>query len=98
MACAGQTAERRQPKSRSVRETGLQMAINWRKYGLVAKPGPEGGPYIIEPKTWEQIEEFLAELKAHDEAEKFNKVVIAVDFKTKSRKAHKEDPDMFWKL
>ena len=76
----------------------IKMAINWKKYGLVAKPGPEGGPYIIEPKTWEQIEEFLAELKAHDEAEKFNKVVIAVDFKNKTRKAHKEDPDMFWKL
>jgi hypothetical protein len=72
------------------------MAINWEKYGLVAKPGPKGGPYIIEPKTWDLIIEFFAELKAHDEER--DRVVIAVDFKAKVHRAHKEDPDIFWKL
>lgn len=74
------------------------MAINWEKYGLVAKPGPDGGPYIINPKSWKQIEEFLAELKVHDNEQELGKVVIAVDFKAKVRRAHKEDPDIFWKL
>ena len=72
------------------------MAINWKKYGLVAKPGPDGGPYVIEPGSWEKIEEFFAELKAHDEASKSSRVVIAVDFKAKKLKGHKENPDMFF--
>jgi hypothetical protein len=72
------------------------MAINWAKYGLLAKPGPEGGPYVIEPGSWELIDEFLAELKAHDEARESRRVVIAVDFKTKKIKDHKDNPDSFF--
>jgi hypothetical protein len=72
------------------------MAINWDKYGLIAKPGKDGGPYIIEPKSWDLIDQFFAELQAHDKEK--DRVVIAVDFKTKVRQAHKEDPDIFWTL
>lgn len=72
------------------------MTINWEKYGLLAKPGPDGGPYVIEPKSWELIDEFLAELKAHDQAQKADRVVIAVDFKARKVIDHKTNPDKFF--
>ena len=74
------------------------MAINWDKYGLIARPGPKGGPYVIEPKSWDLVEEFLAELKAHDKANKPDRVVIAVDFKAKKLIDHKTNPDTFWEF
>ena len=68
------------------------MAIDWDKYGLVAKPGPDGGPYILEPKTWDLVEELFAELKKLD---KPDRVVIAVDFKAKKVIDHKSNPNAF---
>ena len=67
--------------------------IDWEKYGLVAKPGPDGGPYILEPKTWAVVEELFAELKKRD---KPDRVVIAVDFKAKKVIDHKSNPNAFF--
>ena len=70
--------------------------IDWEKYGLVAKPGPDGGPYILEPKTWDLVEELFAELKRQDFTAETNRVVIAVDFKAKKVQDHKANPNAFF--
>ena len=70
--------------------------IDWDKYGLVAKPGPDGGPYILEPKTWDLVEELFAELKRQDFTAGTDRVVIAVDFKAKKIADHKANPNNFF--